>query len=109
MDSWLPHGRFPQARPRRLRHNPLLRAMVRQTRLGVEDLIEPIFLRPGQKIKNPVASMPGVFQVSPDMAVEQVRGAMEVGIRAFLLFGIDRKSTRLNSSHIPLSRMPSSA
>ena len=75
MDSWLPHGRFPQARPRRLRHNPLLRAMVRQTRLGVEDLIEPIFLRPGQKIKNPVASMPGVFQVSPDIAVEKLAEA----------------------------------
>lgn len=88
MDSWLPHGQFPQARPRRLRQNPLVRAMVRQTRLSVDDLIEPIFLRPGTGSKNPVSSMPGVFQVSPDMAVEQVRGALEAGIRAFLLFGI---------------------
>jgi porphobilinogen synthase len=51
-------------------------------------LIEPIFLRPGTGVLNPVSSMPGVFQVSPDMAVEQVRGALDAGIRAFLLFGI---------------------
>ena len=88
MDPWFPPGSFPQSRPRRLRHNPLLRAMVRQTRLSVDDLIEPIFLRPGTGVRNPVSSMPGVFQVSPDMAVEQVRGALDFGIKAFLLFGI---------------------
>jgi len=88
MEPWLPHGRFPQARPRRLRHNPLVRAMVRQTGLDATDLIEPVFLRPGQGISKPVASMPGVFQVSPDMAVRQASEAMEAGIRAFLLFGI---------------------
>lgn len=88
MEPWLPHGRFPQARPRRLRHNPLVRAMVRQTGLDATDLIEPVFLRPGHGISKPVASMPGVFQVSPDMAVRQASEAMEAGIRAFLLFGI---------------------
>lgn len=88
MEPWMPHGQFPQARPRRLRHNPLVRAMVRQARLAAEDLIEPVFLKPGSGVSNPVSSMPGVFQVSPDLAVQQVRGALEAGIRAFLLFGI---------------------
>ena len=53
------HGRFPTVRPRRLRHNPLIRNLVRETALSVQDLILPLFVRPGRGIKKEISSMPG--------------------------------------------------
>ena len=75
-------------RPRRLRTQATLRAMVRETTLSPEDLIYPLFVTHGRSVRNPVASMPGVFQVSVDRVAEEAREAAALGIPAVLLFGI---------------------
>src|SRR5512146_214175 len=79
---------FPTARPRRLRISPQLRAMVRETRLTAEDLIYPLFVTHGRDVRREISSMPGVFQLSPDVLVREVRSAARLGIPAVLLFGI---------------------
>jgi porphobilinogen synthase len=75
-------------RPRRLRTQASLRAMVRETTLAPEDLIYPLFVTHGRDVRNPVASMPGVFQVSVDLLASEAREAAALGIPAVLLFGI---------------------
>src|SRR5439155_17195066 len=55
---------FPTARPRRLRHHPLIRELVRETTLSPPDLILPLFVRPGRGIKNEITSLPGNYQLS---------------------------------------------
>ncbi len=62
--------------------------MVRENHLRVEDLIYPMFVRPGKGVANPVASMPGVFQFSVDKLVEDVKEVASLGIPAIILFGI---------------------
>ncbi|OAI42272.1 delta-aminolevulinic acid dehydratase [Planctomycetaceae bacterium SCGC AG-212-D15] len=79
-------------RPRRLRQHPALRELVRETSLSARDLILPLFVRNGYGIKKEIASMPGNYQLSVDRLVEEVGAALDLGIRAFILFGIpDRK------------------
>jgi porphobilinogen synthase len=79
---------FPQSRLRRLRQHPLLRGLVRETALCREDLILPLFVRPGRGVRKEIASMPGNFQLSVDTLVEEVGSALDLGISAFILFGI---------------------
>lgn len=79
---------FPTIRHRRLRYNPLIRDMVRETVLTKNDLIYPLFVIPGTKIKNPVKSMPGVFQLSIDELVKECKEVRDLGIPAVILFGI---------------------
>lgn len=79
---------FPETRLRRLRRTPALRAMVRETELTVNDLIAPIFLVPGTKVKNPISSMPGQFQFSVDMAVDYASKLFDLGLPSVLLFAI---------------------
>src|SRR5437870_146250 len=79
---------FPKVRPRRLRRLPLLRAMVRETELTPDDFILPLFVRPGREVRQEIGSMPGQFQLSVDRLADEVAPAAELGIRAFLLFGI---------------------
>jgi porphobilinogen synthase len=79
---------FPVIRPRRLRQHPLLRDLVRETALSVRDLIFPLFVRPGSGIKKEIASMPGNYQLSIDRLIEEVGAASDLGVRAFILFGI---------------------
>jgi len=75
-------------RPRRLRAQASLRAMVRETTLAPEDLIYPLFVTHGRQVRNPVASMPGVSQVSVDLLAAEAREVTALGIPAVLLFGI---------------------
>ena len=82
---------FPVYRPRRLRKNETLRRMVRETKLSPDDFIYPLFVIPGRKIRKEISSMPGVAQLSVDLAVEEAREAHRLGIPAVLLFGIPRK------------------
>jgi len=84
----VPCGSFPIYRPRRLRGSLALRKMVKETRLSPEQLVLPLFARPGRKFRQPVNSMPGVFQLSPDEIVNEARTAFEAGVPAVLLFGI---------------------
>jgi porphobilinogen synthase len=79
---------FPANRPRRLRQHPVLRQLVRETSLSPAHFILPLFVRPGKKIKKEIASMPGNYQLSVDRLVDEVGAAMDLGIRAFILFGI---------------------
>ena len=79
---------FPTVRMRRLRSHPALRAMVRETRLSADRLVLPLFVCHGEGVRDPVASMPGVFRFSVDELVREARAAYEVGVPAVLLFGI---------------------
>lgn len=75
-------------RHRRLRQSAAMRALVKETYLQKEDLIYPLFIIEGENIKNPVSSMPGVFQLSLDNLNAEVDEIVELGIQAVLLFGI---------------------
>ncbi len=79
---------FPVHRMRRLRANPTLRRMVRQTRLSKDDLILPLFVRPGRGVRQEIGSMPGQYQMSPDVLAETCEQAEGLGIPAVMLFGI---------------------
>ena len=81
-------NKFNFKRFRRLRYNPIVRDMVRETELSKNDLIYPLFVVPGEKIKNPVKSMPGVFQFSIDNLIEECKEVRDLGIPAIILFGI---------------------
>lgn len=86
---------FPVNRPRRLRQSAAMRALVRETHLSASQLVLPFFVRPGRKVRRPIASMPGVFQLSPDELVKDARAAVAGGVPAVLVFGIpDRKDER---------------
>src|ERR671927_675146 len=79
---------FPSQRLRRTRRTGALRALVRETRLSPSDFIYPIFVTVGEDVRNPVSSMPGVFQLSINHAVAEAKRARGLGIPAILLFGI---------------------
>ena len=86
---------FPYTRPRRLREKRLLREMVQETKLSVMDLIYPLFVRPGKGVRNPIASMPGCYQLSVDELVKEAKEVQALGIPAVILFGIpERKDER---------------
>jgi porphobilinogen synthase len=79
---------FPEHRPRRLRRTETLRRMVRETHVTVDDLVLPLFAMPGENVRRPVASMPGVDQTSVDALLRDAEDAHRLGIPAVLLFGI---------------------
>ncbi len=89
--------RFPAYRARRLRRNEHLRRLVRETRLSVDDLIMPLFIVPGSRVVNPVASMPGVAQLSIDQAVEECKELRDLGIPGVILFGIPEHKDAVGS------------
>jgi porphobilinogen synthase len=78
----------PLFRPRRLREKPLLRKMVRETSLAIDDLIYPLFVMHGRGVREPIAPMPGQYRLSVDEAVKEAKDAAGMGIPAVLLFGI---------------------
>lgn len=84
-------GQFPNYRPRRLRRSPALRRLVQETRLSVEQLVLPLFVRAGNKVRQPISSMPGVFQLSLDELLKEAQAAYKLGVPAVLLFGIPEK------------------
>ena len=75
-------------RPRRLRRREGLRAMVREARLGREDLVLPLFACPGEGVRREVSSMPGVFNLSVDEIARDAAGAFDLGVPAVILFGL---------------------
>lgn len=81
-------GQFPNYRPRRLRQTPALRRLVQETRLSVEQLVLPLFVRGGKKVRQPISSMPGVFQLSCDEILREAEKAHALGVPAVLIFGI---------------------
>lgn len=79
---------FPTNRPRRLRANEPLRALVRETQLSAADLIYPLFVVPGQGVREPVTSMPGVLRLSADQLASEAKEIKDLGIPGVILFGI---------------------
>lgn len=79
---------YPTQRLRRLRYNPIVRGMVRETELSKNDLIYPMFVRPGENIKNEIKSMPGIYQLSIDNLIKECKEVRDLGIPAVILFGI---------------------
>ncbi|HEU5232368.1 MAG TPA: porphobilinogen synthase [Terriglobales bacterium] len=82
---------FPITRLRRLRRNEALRSMVRETRLTPEAFVYPLFVCPGEGVRKPIGSMPGVFNFSIDRLIEEARDAHSVGIPAVILFGLPER------------------
>ena len=75
-------------RPRRLRQNPALRAMVAETRLHPKDLVLPVFVAEGIDGPRPISSMPGVLHHDLDSLVETARRAVSAGVGGIMLFGV---------------------
>jgi porphobilinogen synthase len=82
---------FPATRPRRLRRNEMIRGMVRETRLSPEQFVYPLFVCPGEGVKKEISSMPGNYQWSVDLLVEEVRSIKSLGVGGIILFGIPEK------------------
>jgi porphobilinogen synthase len=93
-----PNAGFPAARPRRLRHHPLVRDLVREHTLTPHDFVLPLFVRPGRGVKNEIASMPGNYQLSVDRLVAEVGAALDLGVRAYMLFGIPARKDPAGAS-----------
>jgi len=79
---------YPSYRMRRLRRTPAIRDLVRETTLRLDDLVYPFFVIAGEDVKNPIGSMPGVYQLSIGKLLPEVREVVKLGIKAVLLFGI---------------------
>jgi porphobilinogen synthase len=88
---------FPAKRLRRIRYNPKVRDMVRETVLTKNDLIYPLFVVPGENIKKEIRSMPGVYNLSIDLLVEECKEVERLGIPAVILFGIPEHKDEIGS------------
>ena len=88
---------YPATRLRRLRRTEKIRAMVRETRLTIDQLIYPLFVCPGTNIRKPIGAMPGCFQMSVDQIVEECRELVDLGIPAVILFGLPEKKDEMGT------------
>jgi len=79
---------YPITRLRRLRYNPVLREMLTETSVSVNDLVMPLFVCHGKNVKNPIKSMPGNYQLSIDLIVKECKEIYKFGVKSVLLFGI---------------------
>jgi porphobilinogen synthase len=84
-------------RPRRLRRNPNLRSLVRETRLTPDNFVLPLFVCPGDAVRREISSMPGVFNLSVDEATKESAAAYESGVRSIILFGLPESKDELAS------------
>ena len=89
--------RFPTYRPRRLRANERFRRMIRETTLSIDDLVYPLFVRPGKGVKNPINSMPGCYQFSIDELIKEAKEIEQLEIPGVILFGIPDKKDEKGS------------
>jgi porphobilinogen synthase len=89
-------------RPRRLRTSPAMRALVRETRINLDGLVQPLFIVPGENVVQPIGSMPGISRYSIDAAVRECYELDAVGVKAVLLFGVpDHKDAVASSNYDP--------
>lgn len=84
-------------RRRRLRINETIRKLVEETSISISDLVYPIFIIEGENIKNPIPSMPGIYQYSIDCLHEELNRVLKRGIKSILLFGIPSHKDELGS------------
>jgi len=92
-----PSPGFPSTRLRRLRYNPAVRSLIRETRLHPASLILPLFARPGKGVRQPIGSMPGHAQLSVDLIAEEARAAAKLGLGGIILFGIPAEKDAVGS------------
>ncbi|MEN9638195.1 MAG: hypothetical protein RLZZ262_63 [Bacteroidota bacterium] len=85
-------------RPRRNRKSAAIRDMVRETNLGVEHLIYPMFLLDGQNKRVPISSMPGVDRMSQDVMLKEIEECMTLGLRSFVIFPAVEESLKDKSA-----------
>jgi porphobilinogen synthase len=79
---------FPSTRPRRLRRSAELRALVRETRLSLDDVVMPLFVVPGEGVRRPLEGLPGIVQLSVDRLVEEAQELEALGVPGIILFGL---------------------
>jgi porphobilinogen synthase len=89
---------FPQMRLRRLRRSEALRALIRETKVEIGDLIYPLFIVEGNKIKQEISSMPGQYRLSSDLLPKEAEEIARLGIPAIILFGIPKRKDEVGSS-----------
>ena len=88
---------FPDRRLRRLRRTPAIRQLVAETRVGVDDLIAPLFVRENCENPQPIHSMPGVMQHSQESLREEVRQLRQLGVGGIILFGLPERKDNVGS------------
>ena len=89
---------FPEYRPRRLRRTEPLRRLIQETHLSASQLVLPLFVRSGSKVRKSVGSMPGIFQLSVDELLRDVDEASEEGVGGVILFGLPDTKDATGSS-----------
>ena len=77
--------------PRRLRSSKILRSLVSETKLDLDDLVYPLFIKSGEKIKIEIDSMPGIYQFSRDTVLNEIEELLKLKINKFILFGIPKQ------------------
>ncbi|NDH47536.1 MAG: porphobilinogen synthase [Acidimicrobiia bacterium] len=90
-------ARFPASRPRRLRTTQAMRDLVAETRLNVDDLVAPLFVREGIDAPQPITSLPGVVQHSRTSLRQEVRELADLGIKSVILFGVPAHKDEIGS------------
>jgi porphobilinogen synthase len=88
---------FPEYRPRRLRKNEPLRALIRETQLSPAQFVYPVFIAPGKNKREEISSMPGVFRLSVDQLVKEAKECMDLGVNSMILFGLPEKKDAMGS------------
>jgi porphobilinogen synthase len=90
-------ARFPASRPRRLRTTQAMRDLVAETRLNIDDLVAPLFVREGIDAPQPITSLPGVVQHSRTSLRQEVRELADLGIKSVILFGVPAHKDEIGS------------
>ncbi|MBU1140103.1 MAG: porphobilinogen synthase [Proteobacteria bacterium] len=88
---------FPEYRPRRLRKNESLRALIRETRLSPDQFVYPLFIMPGKNKREEISSMPGVFRISVDQLGNEAKECMKLGVNSVILFGLPEKKDAMGT------------
>ncbi len=88
---------FPEYRPRRLRRNESMRALIRETQLNPAQFVYPVFIAPGKNKREEISSMPGVFRLSVDQLKKEAQECMDLGINSMILFGLPEKKDAMGS------------
>ncbi len=93
---------YLRTRPRRLRYNPIIRSMVQNTRLHIDNFILPLFIKHGTNVKVAIPGMPGHYQISIDNLEAEIKEIVSLGIRAVILFGIPAYKDEVGSSSVDI-------
>ncbi len=88
---------FPEYRPRRLRKNESLRALIRETQLSPAQFVYPVFIAPGKNKREEISSMPGVFRLSVDQLAKEAEECMDLGVNSMILFGLPEKKDAMGT------------